>query len=197
MCTTDCVSYMLINLVLKLWRCCLSLKMQKYTCRTLALTKQSRQYLQLQWTGQRQLLQDETTNISDWGFGAAYTRRLAVFVLLMMTSSNGNISTLLPICAGKSPVPGEFFTQRPVTRRFDVFFDLRLNKWLSKQSWGWWFGTLSCPLWRQCNVVYRSNEQVHSYVCPPVDRTAAGWLLMVSTSMRHKSSLFGSFTSAR
>ena len=29
--------------------------------------------------------------------------------------------------------PGEFPTQRPVTRSFDVFFDLRLNKRLSKQ----------------------------------------------------------------
>ena len=42
--------------------------------------------------------------------------------------------------------------QRPVTRSFDIFFDLRLNKRLSKQSWGWWFETLSCPLWRQCYV---------------------------------------------
>ena len=41
------------------------------------------------------------------------------------------------------PVPGEFPTQRPVTRRFDVFFDLRLNKRFSKQSWGWWFEALS------------------------------------------------------
>ena len=40
---------------------------------------------------------------------------------------------------------------RPVTRSFDVFFDLRLNKRLSEQSWGWWFETLSCPLWRHCN----------------------------------------------
>ena len=39
----------------------------------------------------------------------------------------------------------------PVTRSFDVFFDLRLNKWLSKQSWGWWFETPSCSLWRPCN----------------------------------------------
>ena len=31
------------------------------------------------------------------------------------------------------------------------FFDLRLNKRLSKHSWGWWFETLSCPLWRHCN----------------------------------------------
>ena len=60
-------------------------------------------------------------------------------------------SALLAICAGNSPVNGEFSAQRPVTRSFDVFFDLRLNKRLSKQSWGWWFETLSCPLWRHCN----------------------------------------------
>ena len=56
-------------------------------------------------------------------------------------------------CAGNSPVPGEFPSRRPVPRSFDVFFDLRLNKRLSKQPWGWWFGTLSCPLWRHCNAV--------------------------------------------
>ena len=43
-------------------------------------------------------------------------------------------SALLAICAGNSPVPGEFPAQRPVTRSFGVFFDLRLNKRLSKQS---------------------------------------------------------------
>ena len=42
------------------------------------------------------------------------------------------ISALLAICAGNSSVPGEFPTQRPVTQSFDVFFDLRLNKRLSK-----------------------------------------------------------------
>ena len=60
-------------------------------------------------------------------------------------------SALLAICAGNSPVPGEFPAQRPVTSSVDVFFDLRLNKRLSKQSWGWWFETLSCPLWRHRN----------------------------------------------
>ena len=60
-------------------------------------------------------------------------------------------SALLAICAGNSPVPGEFPAQRPVTRSFDVFFDLRLNKRLSKQSWGWWLETLSRPLWCHCN----------------------------------------------
>ena len=54
-------------------------------------------------------------------------------------------SALLAICAGNSPVLGEFPAQRPVTRSFDVFFDLRVNKRLSKQSRGWWFETLSCP----------------------------------------------------
>ena len=61
------------------------------------------------------------------------------------------ISALLAICVGKSPVAGDFPAQRPVTRSFDVFFDLRLNKRLSKQSWGWWSETQSRPLWRHCN----------------------------------------------
>ena len=60
-------------------------------------------------------------------------------------------SALLAICAGNSPVPGEFPAHRPVTRSFGVFFDLRLNKRLSKQSWGWWFETLPRPLWRHNN----------------------------------------------
>ena len=48
--------------------------------------------------------------------------------LTMMTSSNGNISALLALCEGNSPVTGEFPAQRPVTRSFDVFFDLRLSE---------------------------------------------------------------------
>ena len=53
------------------------------------------------------------------------------------------ISALLAICAGNSPIPGEFPAHRPVTRSFGIFFDLRLNKQLSKQSRVWWFETLS------------------------------------------------------
>ena len=60
-------------------------------------------------------------------------------------------SALLAICAGNSPVPGEFPSQRPVTRSFDVFFDLRVNKGFSKQSRGWWFETLSSSSWRHSN----------------------------------------------
>ena len=57
------------------------------------------------------------------------------------------VSVLLAICAGNSPIPGEFPAQRPVTRGFEALFDLRPNKRLSKQSWGWWFETPSRPLW--------------------------------------------------
>ena len=60
-------------------------------------------------------------------------------------------SALLAICEGNSPVSGEFPAQRPVTLSFHVFFYLRLNKRVSKQWWGWWFETLSRPLWRHCN----------------------------------------------
>ena len=72
----------------------------------------------------------------------------------MMTSSNGNIFRVIGHLCGEFTGPGEFPTQRPVTRSFDVFFDQRLNKRLSKQPWGWWFETPSWSLWRQCNVVY-------------------------------------------
>ena len=68
----------------------------------------------------------------------------------MMTSSNGNIFRVTGLCAGNSPVTGEFPAQRAVTRSFDVFFDLRPNNQLSKQSWGWRFETPSRPLWRHC-----------------------------------------------
>ena len=60
------------------------------------------------------------------------------------------LSALLALCAGNSPVTSEFPSQRPVMRSFDVFFDLRLNKRLSKQSRHWWFETPSCSLWRHC-----------------------------------------------
>ena len=61
--------------------------------------------------------------------------------------------------------------QRPVTRSFDVFFDLRLNKRLSKQSWGCWFETPWSPLWLHCNekiLLYRTCQL--SSTCPRVGR---------------------------
>ena len=78
-------------------------------------------------------------------------------------------SALLAFCAGNSPVTGEFPTQRPVTRSFDVFFELRLNKRLSKHSWGWWFETLSWSLWRHCDenfskCVDKAKHNIYIYI---------------------------------
>ena len=63
-------------------------------------------------------------------------------------------SALLAIFAGNSPVTGEFPAQRPVTRSFDVFFDLRPKKRLNKQSLGWWFETPSGSLWRHWRLLW-------------------------------------------
>ena len=73
---------------------------------------------------------------------------------IMMTSSNGNIFRVTGPMCGEFTDPGEFPTQRPVTRSFDVCFDLRLNKQLSKQSWGWWFET---PSWSLCRRLYKED----------------------------------------
>ena len=61
-------------------------------------------------------------------------------------------SALLALCGGihRSPVDSPH-TQRPVTRGFDVFFHLSLNKRLSKQSI--LFETPWRSLWRLCNVL--------------------------------------------
>ena len=77
-------------------------------------------------------------------------------------------SALLAICAGNSPIAGEFPAQRPVTQSFAAFFDLRLNKRLSKQTFGWWLETPSHPLWRHCNVTHFVDMQVldtRGYFC--------------------------------
>ena len=63
----------------------------------------------------------------------------------------GTLSALLVLCMGNSPVTGEFPSPWLVTRNFDVFFDLCLNKRLSKQSRRRWFETSSWSLWRHCN----------------------------------------------
>ena len=67
-----------------------------------------------------------------------------------------SFSALLALCEGNSPVTGEFPSQRLVMRSFDIFFDMCLNKRnkrLSKQSWGWWFETLSCSLCRHLYAI--------------------------------------------
>ena len=66
----------------------------------------------------------------------------------IMSPSNGNIFRVTDLLYGESIGQRWIPLKRPVTWSFDVFFDLRLNKRLSKQSWSWWFETPSCSLWR-------------------------------------------------
>ena len=73
-------------------------------------------------------------------------------------------SALLAICAGNTPVPA----QRPVTRSFHAFFGLHLNKPLSKQSWGWWFETISRPL-SHCNELdWFHQSKTMPYMMPAI-----------------------------
>ena len=61
-------------------------------------------------------------------------------------------SASLALCEGNPPVTDGLPSQRPVTQSFGVFFDLRLNKSLAKQSRHRWFETSSRSLWRHCNA---------------------------------------------
>ena len=101
----------------------------------------------------------------------------------MMTSSNRNIFRVT------GPLWGEFTghrwiprTQRPVTRSFAVFFDLRLNIRLSKQSWGWWYEMPSHLLWRHCNPIFSQfflhcpNTVYRMYITFTFDRITAAQL---------------------
>ena len=54
--------------------------------------------------------------------------QLIGFILTWWRHQMETFSALLAICAGNSPVHGEFPVKRPVTQSFDVFFDLRLKK---------------------------------------------------------------------
>ena len=55
-----------------------------------------------------------------------------------MTSSNENIFRVTDPLCGEFTGTGEFPTQRPVTRSFDVFFDMRpkINDWVSNREAG-------------------------------------------------------------
>ena len=83
---------------------------------------------------------------------------------------NGSIFRVTGLLCGKFTGPRWIPLKRPVTRSFEIFFDLYLNKQLSKQSSGWWFETPSCSLWRHCNVwVQNANLALFN---PSVQNTA-------------------------
>ena len=111
------------------------------------------QFVHFLWIKYQRTPQSSNLIVSFWFGHRAYKWYFQFDQLLrsMMTSSNGNIFRITgPLC-GEFTGTGEFPAQRPVTRSFDVFFYLRLNKRLSKQPWGWWFETPSWSLWRHGN----------------------------------------------
>ena len=67
---------------------------------------------------------------------------------------NGNIFRVTGFLCAEFTGHRKNPTQRPVAGNFDVFYDLRLNKPLGKQSWLWWFETPPRSLWRHCNEWY-------------------------------------------
>ena len=71
----------------------------------------------------------------------------------LMTSSNGNIFHVTGLLCEKFTSHWWIPLQRPVTQSFDVFFDLHLNKRLSKESRRRWFETSSRSLWHHCNAM--------------------------------------------
>ena len=80
----------------------------------------------------------------------------------MMTSSNGNIFRVTGHLCGEFTDPRWIPRTKASDAGFDVFFDLRLNKQLRKQSRGWWYETLSRPLWRHCNEETAANVIVYT-----------------------------------
>ena len=107
----------------------------------------------------QRIIQNKRTNLQlivcevtfNWprNFAAPYLIVPGIFYMSWWRHQLETFSALLAFCAGNSPA-----SQRPMTRSFGVFFDLRLNQQLSKQWRRRWFKTPSCPLWRHCNVIY-------------------------------------------
>ena len=84
--------------------------------------------------------------------------RVITFHRNMMASSNGNISRVTGHLCGE--FTGHRWIPRTMASYAELWYSLwsGLNKRLSKQSWDWWFETLSRPLWRHRN-------DYDTYVC--------------------------------
>ena len=78
-----------------------------------------------------------------------------------MTPSNGNIFHVTGLLCGEFTGRQWFPRTKPVTRSFNVVFDLHLNQELSKQWRRRWFETPSPSLWRHWNV-WDGNSQATS-----------------------------------
>ena len=85
------------------------------------------------------------TSSRHWKHSTSETDHGIPGIKVVMTSSNGNIFRVT------SPLCGEFTRTKASDAELWWVFYLRLNKRLSKQSWGKWFEMSSRPLWHHCN----------------------------------------------
>ena len=133
------------------------------------------------WLTKAIILSNEFPTFINFSHNHTLCRLLCCHLVPLLTWRRHQMETfsaLLAICAWNSPIPGEFHAQRPVTRSFDVFFYLRLNKRSSKQSRCWWFETLSHPLRRHCNdrIENGKKTRVTIIITVPADGLALGHL---------------------
>ena len=84
---------------------------------------------------------------------------------------------------GESPVNGGFPSQRPVTRGFDIFFDLRLTKRVGKQPRRRWFETQSRSLWRRCNWSMLGNMSTFLFSNAPTEGVRQSFAKSSGTTM--------------
>ena len=96
--------------------------------------------------------------------GPKHRERFDTILTIWWRNQIETFSASLALCAGNSPVTDEIPSQRPVMRSFDVFFDLHLDKRLSKQSRCWWFETPLRSLWRHCNESSKNKTSIY-YFC--------------------------------
>ena len=83
----------------------------------------------------------------------------ALSFIIMMTSSNGNIYRVTGLCAGNSPVTGEFPSQRAVTRSFNVFCEAgNLRRRRAHYD-------VSVILWRHTSVKASQNHLTTNTLC--------------------------------
>ena len=129
------------------------------------------------WTQQRQQDANKILGIYFLVQEHSHSKTGVKWTPYMVTSSNGNIFRVTgPLC-GEFTGPGEFPAQRPVTRSFDVVFDLRLNTQLSKQPWGWWFETPSWSLWRHFNDLIASGITLYKHIYQGIIRGLVWYML--------------------
>ena len=109
-------------------------------------------------------LTDQTLYVTKRVFILIITHCSHWTVLHIMTSSNGNFfPRYWPFVRGIHRWQVDSPHKKPVTRSLDIFFDLRLNKWLNKQRGRRWFERVSHSLWRHCDDFVSRDRFLHGF----------------------------------